>query len=132
MKKYGGTMRAVGECYHGPAPLFHIEYVGNRFVDSDGILLQDVHGPAYAQCGGQSGFLGPWIRWFVIRRNAFSGVSLAAKAHATPPVCAAVALAGTSTDVVAEHDSFECEQGAVPGGYVGDTDKCQHCSFPSA
>jgi hypothetical protein len=38
--KYGGSMRAVGECYHGPAPLFWLEYLGNHFVRSDGIFFQ--------------------------------------------------------------------------------------------
>jgi hypothetical protein len=38
--KYGGSMRAVGECYHGPAPLFGLEYLGNHFLRSDGIFFQ--------------------------------------------------------------------------------------------
>ena len=83
--KYGGSMRAVGECYHGPAPLFGLEYLGNRFLRADGIFFQDNQGPAYYQCGGDEGFLGPWIRCAVTRRNTFRGVSLAAKAHADPP-----------------------------------------------
>jgi hypothetical protein len=121
----------VGECYHGPAPLFHIEYVGNRFINSDGIFIQDNHGPAYPECGGESGFLGPWIRWFVARRNAFAGVSLASKAYASPgpAACAAISLSGASTDIVAEQNNFECEAGAVPGGYEGDIDHCGHCLF---
>ena len=122
-------MRAVGECYHGPAPLFGLEYLGNRFLRADGIFFQDNQGPAYYQCGGDEGFLGPWIRWAVIRRNTFRGVSLAAKAHADSPACGAVTLTGVSTDIVAEHDIFHCDAGAIPGGYEGDTDKCEHCLF---
>ena len=128
-RKYGGSMRAVGECYHGPAPLFGLEYLGNHFVRSDGIFLQDNHGPADYQCGGPHGFLGPWIRWAAVRRNSFSGVSLAAKAHADPPACGAVVLTGASSDIVAEHDVFECEGGAVPGGYEGDLAACERCTF---
>eukprot|EP01052_Picozoa_sp_SAG31_P037870 SAG31_NODE_4961_length_2834_cov_1.793784_2_plen_805_part_00 len=131
IRKYGGSMRAVGECYHGPAPLFNIEYVGNHFLRSDGIFIQDNYGPAYYQCGGKTGFLGPWVRWMVVRRNSFAGVSLASKAHAgsDPPACAAVAISGVSTDIVAEQDRFECDDGAVRGGYVGDVNKCLHCTF---
>ena len=78
---------------------------------------------------GKTGFLGPWIRWAVVRRNTFAGLSLAAKAHADPPACAAVTLSGVSSDIVAEHDTFECVQGAETGGYRGDMDICEHCSF---
>ena len=103
----------------------------SRAVLTDCLLhcLQDNHGPAYYECGGKSGFLGPWIRWAVIRRNSFAGVSLAAKAHANPPACGAVTLTGASSDIVAEQDIFECEEGAVPGSYEGDIEQCEHCSF---
>lgn len=92
---------------------------------------QDIYGPAYHECGGKTGFLGPWIRWAVIRRNSFAGVSLAAKAHAERTgatlACGAVTLTGSSSDIVAEHDVFECEDGAETGGYEGDIEKCEHC-----
>jgi hypothetical protein len=56
-------------------------------------------------------------------------VSLAAKAHANPPACGAVTLTGASSDIVAEQDIFECEEGAVSGSYEGDIEQCEHCSF---
>ena len=137
-------MRAIGECYHGAAPVFFTEYLGNKFVDSDGILLQDVYGPADFQCGGKDGYLGPWIRWAVVRRNSFKGVSLASRVFAertsTPMVCPAISLQqehdastkseqGRSSDVVTEHDTFECEvAGAVAGGYKVNVSNCDQCS----
>lgn len=137
--RFGGSMRAVGECYHGPAPVFHIEYVDNSFVRSDGIFLQDNHGPAYFECGGKDGFLGPWIRWAVMRRNKFSGISLAAKAVSSIPPCAAITLADAelgsglqsdefSSDIVLEHNAFQC-QGGTPGGYAVNRTLCDHCEI---
>ena len=78
---------------------------------------------------------GPWIRWLVVRRNSFAGVSALAvhdaNGTATPPRCGALVLRAergfNSTDVVAENQTFLCPSGMTAGG--NDVVGCDHCAI---
>ena len=103
-------MSGVGECYHGPAPLFFCQYEGNVFTASNGIGVRDGGASSEPQCAS---YQGPWVRWQVARRNSFAGTS-----QSLPDQCACVNATSTqSTDIIAEHNVFQCPQGKqLPGG----------------
>eukprot|EP00756_Hemistasia_phaeocysticola_P053707 Hpha_TRINITY_DN29665_c0_g1::TRINITY_DN29665_c0_g1_i1::g.165290::m.165290 len=127
----GGIMGATAECYHGIGVVFFTEFVNNTLIESDGINLRD-GGANYLACGG---YTGPWIRWSVIRRNSLSGVSLASINTTLPgerTACSSVVLLTradrqfNTTDVVAEHQAYDCPSQYAPGGTdLGET--CGHC-----
>ena len=78
-----------------------------------------------------------WVRWVVLRGNAISGVSLAAQ-NATRPAgqpagCGSVVVNDAvanrpqhTSDVVAEHQTYGCPAGFLPGG-TNLTSRCDHC-----
>ena len=118
-----------------PGQIFFSEYVGNTMASSDGIsLIDDFGNTVMDDCYAHGWYAGPWIRWAVVRRNAFSGVSSLSESVANrtgmPPRCAALVLrAGpfaNTTDLVAEHNTFHCPAHAAAGGY--DVVGCEHCS----
>jgi len=108
------------------------EFRGNTMIDSDGISLRAANEDSgEAQCAA---FVGPWVRYAVIRANSVGGISEAAKfaSHGTTlhPACAgirAVSSGLASTDVVAEQNSFSCPPGgnASTSGYS--LANCDHC-----
>ena len=142
-----GSVGAFGMCYQGPSPNWFTEFVGNRMHRSDGITLLEgldpqQRCPAYGL--DKPGSMGPWIRWVVIRRNVIAGVSansarcLKSSANCEPNTCGAVVTNwatthahiqgnSTSTDVVAEHNEFDCPAGAVLPGDGGYVMQCPHC-----
>eukprot|EP00039_Didymoeca_costata_P014725 m.240925 g.240925 ORF g.240925 m.240925 type:complete len:416 (+) comp16083_c1_seq25:254-1501(+) len=126
-----GALQAVGECYHSPSHVFFTEFLHNKMYNSDGITIKDNGESTEPQC---KDYPGPWIRWLIVRQNAFSGVSEAAKnvsaSSGMPANCASsVSIAHPnvpSTDIVMEHDTFSCPPGNyTAGGYrMGN---CSHC-----
>ena len=134
----GGALQVGGLCYKGaPGQVFFTEYLGNAMEDSDGIALVDNWGNNQLNdCAGKDlgHWNGPWIQWAVVRRNAFSGVSLRAKydanASRTVPKCGTLVLramrGANTTDLVAEDQHFSCPAGMTPGG--NDVEGCTHCS----
>ena len=133
-----GAMGGVGECYHGTDQLFFTEFRGNRMNDSDGISLADSLNSHESPCAAYGG---PWIAWSVVRDNSMGGISLAARngsataGHGALPCCAAVtvfgvanAVTGTSTsDVVGEHNVFECPPGGNRSTAGYNFEHCEHC-----
>eukprot|EP00045_Choanoeca_perplexa_P010870 m.112858 g.112858 ORF g.112858 m.112858 type:complete len:743 (+) comp15422_c0_seq1:1217-3445(+) len=129
---YAGALQGVGECYHGTGENYYTEFYGNTLVNSDGIILSDDNqNTTEPECAA---FMGPWLRWNVVRRNAISGLSQASKSvNASSPSCGAVQLRSpqrVSTDIVIEANGFTCPApGVLPehGVVVGN---CQHCVHP--
>ena len=118
--------------------VFFTEFYNNTMVDSDGIVFIDNwHNMQANDCAANGWFAGPWIQWSVVRRNSFSGVSLLARhdANASKGLarCGRFALRAerhaNTSDLVAEHQEFCCEDGAQPGGYDIDPRGCDHCSI---
>ena len=108
------SLGARGECYHGSDPVFFTEFFRNTMENSDGIGLSDGSGPTKEwQCAA---YVGPWIRWTVVRSNTIAGISDAARnvsaATGKLPACGAVTLMSNgdypSTAVVAEQNVFHC------------------------
>eukprot|EP00038_Savillea_parva_P015167 m.219062 g.219062 ORF g.219062 m.219062 type:complete len:317 (-) comp30322_c0_seq1:122-1072(-) len=132
-----GTISVVGECYHGSDPVFYTETLRNHMVNSDGIGIRDSAAPNGP--GPCAGYRGPWVRWSVVRANAIRGISVVSwnESNMTgmPPACGSVYLYSTnvvnmSTDIVGEHDQFECPpQGntSTSGYHIGDDGGCSHC-----
>lgn len=127
----GGIMGAAGECYHGVSIVYYTEFLRNTLRDSNGLNLRD-GGGHYPMCGD---YMGPWIRWSVVRNNAIGGASLA-MINATQPgeltECANVAVDTVTpqnlntSDVVAEHQVYSCPSEFKPAS----TDlghACAHC-----
>ena len=137
----GGALQAAGLCYKGaPGQVFFTEYLGNTMLRSDGItLVDDYKNTNMNDCASHGWFHGPWIQWATVRRNTISGVSELAKfdarqANAKAPRCGALTLrAGTgkagknTTDLVAEHQTYNCPPGMLPGGV--DVVGCDHCGL---
>jgi hypothetical protein len=129
---YAGALQGVGECYHGTGENYFTEFYGNQLINSDGIILSDDNSDTTEpECAA---FMGPWLRWNVVRRNNISGLSQASKSvNATSPKCGAVQLRSpdrVSTDIVIEDNGFSCPSpGVLPdhGVVVGN---CQHCVHP--
>ena len=112
------------------------EFLGNNLTDSDGIAFVDNwHNTQLNDCAHRGEFPGPWIQWSVVRRNTMAGVSDLARhdanASGVPVRCASFALraapSANTSDLVAEHQTFRCESGAVAGSY--DVSGCDHCTI---
>ena len=117
-----GAMGAVGECYHGSAPVWFTEFRQNSMTRSDGISLRDSYMAPTGEGGACSAYGGPWVRWSVIRANSMSGISQASinssARNGQPPDCAAVSIFSSgylyppkggseaTSDVVAEQNQF--------------------------
>lgn len=121
----GNDMGARGECYHGSDPAFMTEFYNNTLETSGGITLSDAGGPTPEwEC---KGYVGPWIRFSVMRSNVLSGISEAVHNRSTTPghkpACAAThvdsRLGYASRAVVAEQSISSCplEGNASSGGY---------------
>lgn len=100
---------------------------------SDGITILEGLDPQQ-RCPAW-GAHGPWVRWVTIRRNTIEGVSENSKPN---NMCGAVvtnwatsmqheAGVSTSTDIVAEQNTFGCPHGATLAGDAGYVMDCPHC-----
>lgn len=101
--------------------------------NSDGIGLSDGSGPSNEwQCAA---YVGPWIRWSVVRSNTLTGVSDAARNVSAStgklPTCASVNLysnkAYPSTAIVAEQNVFACPAGAQQNSSGYHLGPCEGC-----
>ena len=97
-------------------------------ADSDGVTLKDNNQhTTEPECAH---FMGPWIRWAMVRRTSLSGfsnVSAASKACANMTLRIADTKGGNgaSNDVVFERTRFACPPGGCGG--VNKMDGCRHC-----
>ena len=117
-KSGDGALEGFGLCYNGPQPLWMAEYSGNTMVRSNGITLKD--GLASTPVCNSSTYGGPFTRWQVIRRNSIGGVA------DSQTVCGTISLSGggVSTDVVVEHNTFDCPAGKTQPPIAVN---CSHC-----
>lgn len=99
-----GSLTGFGLCYgDGPQSLFYAEYTGNNMTNSNGISLHD-NSPDQ-QCNNS--FVGPYIRWVVVRNNTIGGV-----AASNPGSCGTVNSTNSlTTDIVSERNVFDCPPG---------------------
>lgn len=114
-----GALRVHGACYHGASPAFFTEVLGNVLVNSDGIALENVK-PRASQsgCAGYNDNGVGYLQWVVARRNVVTGISAAAlNLSATQPPCGYISTTSPgkifATDVIAEHNVFDCPRPGV-------------------
>jgi hypothetical protein len=134
-----GALQAVGECYHGAGGVYMVEMINNTMHNSDGITVRNNavahYDPKYSkECAAGNVYGGnvSWVHWVVVRRNTITGISQAARVvNKTSPPCGYVRSEGggvgptATTDVIAEHNAFDCPSSGVGGGV--DLTTCEHC-----
>jgi len=119
-----GALEGFGLCYGQGQPLLFAEYTGNQLVRSNGISLKDVSSST-SSCGAS--YPGPYVRWQTLRRNSIAGIA------ASQTECGFIALSQSaepalaSTDIVIEHNVFDCPPGKVLPGTNGVQVNCSHC-----
>ena len=140
----------AGCCVQGAGQVFFTEFLGNRMVNSDGIVLRNDARSNYSGVGagsactvaGRGGYGGntSWMRWSAVRRNRIGGISAASfVANSSAPACGSIALQDSyaggedvglvaATDIVAEHNVVACPTPGRPsGGHGVELEGCAHC-----
>ena len=130
--------------------MFFTEFLGNRMVNSDGIVLRNDARSNYSGVGagsactvaGRGGYGGntSWMRWSAVRRNRIGGISAASfVANSSAPACGSIALQDSygggedvdlvaATDIVVEHNVVACPTPGRPsGGHGVELEGCAHC-----